>query len=103
MLPNLFSFFSSLPKIFFVFLLYLGTYLVLVALSYLVIRLNLLSGVREEIALVTPFVVATMTYYILFPELRGLTLAFMTVLAFSITIIELLKRRARREERPRSF
>jgi len=99
MMPsNLFSFFSP-PRTFFVFLLYLGTYLVLLALSYLVIRLDLLSGVREDVALATPFVAVTMAYYILFPRLRGLTLAFVTVFAFTITVVKLLKRRARREER----
>lgn len=63
------------------------------ASTYIVLTLDFLQGTLALVVLVIPYVVLTMLFLFYFPNLQDLTLTFMAVLSFSLTIVELLKRR----------
>lgn len=92
------NFFHLSSFFLYLFLLYVGIIGLVLCTEFLLLEFNLLpiSGATEKVILASPIVVITMLYLILFPEMSYLISSFATILTFSIFIVKLLRKRARK-------
>jgi len=79
--------------------LFFGTYLILGVAEYMIFNSNVLTSTARRYFVTVPTALITVIYFIVFPELRLLTIAVMTAWGFAKFFVGKVKKAEEMEEK----